>query len=198
MSYGCIHSTHAVMSWARNLQAGTYADGTSCISLLNYFEAMWKCIYVFPIVSWHWDTNIHVCSYPDDMLFMYIWLQHQILVIDIRCFILIKIMARHAMRGCSVCVVIEVYSYQHIDSWECMCVISTVHYNDVIMGAIAYQITSLTIVYLTVYSDADQRKHQSSASLAFMRGIHRRPVNSSHKWPVTRKMFPFDDVIMNY
>ena len=47
-----------------------------------------------------------------------------------------------------------------------------------------------------VYSDADQRKHQSSASLVFVRGIHRWPVNSPHKWPVTRKMFPFDDVIM--
>ena len=64
------------------------------------------------------------------------------------------------------------------------------------MGAMASQITSLTIVYSTVYSDADQRKEQSSASLAFVRGIHRGPVNSPHKWPVTRKMFPFDDVIM--
>ena len=63
------------------------------------------------------------------------------------------------------------------------------------MGAIASQITSLTIVS-TVYSDLDQRKHQSSASLAFVRGLHRRSVNSPHKWPVTRKMFPFDDVIM--
>ena len=71
------------------------------------------------------------------------------------------------------------------------------HYNGVIMGAKASQITSLTIVYSIVYSDADQRKHQSSASLAFVRGIHRWPVNSPHKWPVTRKMFPFDDVIMN-
>ena len=70
------------------------------------------------------------------------------------------------------------------------------HYNDVIMGAIASQITSLTIVSLTIYSDADKRKHQSSASPAFVRGIHRGPVNSPHKWPVTRKMFPFDDVIM--
>ena len=43
---------------------------------------------------------------------------------------------------------------------------------------------------------ADQRKHQSSASLAFVRGTHRRPVNSPHKMPVTRKIFPFDDVIM--
>ena len=43
---------------------------------------------------------------------------------------------------------------------------------------------------------ADQRKYQSSASLAFVRGIHRRPVNSQHKWPLTPKMFPFDDVIM--
>ena len=60
----------------------------------------------------------------------------------------------------------------------------------------ASQITSLTIIYSTVYSGADQRKHQSSASLAFVRGIHRGPVNSLHKGPVTRKMSPFDDVIM--
>ena len=70
------------------------------------------------------------------------------------------------------------------------------HYDDVIMSAIASQITSLTIVYSTDYPGADQSKHQSSASLAFVWGIHRGPVNSPHKWPVTRKMFPFDDVIM--
>ena len=70
------------------------------------------------------------------------------------------------------------------------------HYSDVIMGTVSSQITSLTIVYSTVYSDEDQRTHQSSASLAFVRGIHRGPVNSPHKWPVTRKIFPFDDIIM--
>ena len=75
---------------------------------------------------------------------------------------------------------------------------TSMHYCNVIMGTIVSQITSLTIVYSTVYSDADQRKHQSSASLAFVRGIHRGPVNSPHKWPVTRKMFPFDDVIRFY
>ena len=78
-----------------------------------------------------------------------------------------------------------VWSRQHI--W---------HYCDVIMGAMASQITSLTIVCSTVHSGADQRKHQSPASLAIVLGIHRSPVNSTHKWPVTRKMFPFDDVIM--
>ena len=71
------------------------------------------------------------------------------------------------------------------------------HYNDVTMSAIASQITSLTIVYPTVYSDAVQRKHQSSASLVFVRRLHRGPVNSPHKGPVTWKMFPFDDVIMD-
>ena len=60
------------------------------------------------------------------------------------------------------------------------------------MSLMASQITSLTIVY----SGADQRKHESPASLAFVWGIHRGPVNSPHKWPVTRKMLPFDDVIM--
>ena len=64
------------------------------------------------------------------------------------------------------------------------------------MGTIASQITSLTIVYSTVYSDEDQRKHQSSTSMAFVWGIYRVPVNSPYKWPVTRKMFSFDDVIM--
>ena len=43
---------------------------------------------------------------------------------------------------------------------------------------------------------ADQRKHQSSVSLAFVRGIHRGPMNSPHKGPVTRKLFPFDKIIM--
>ena len=63
-------------------------------------------------------------------------------------------------------------------------------------GAMASQITSLTTVYSTVHSGTDQRKHQSWASLAFMWGIHRSPVNSPHKWPATWKMFPFDDSIM--
>ena len=66
------------------------------------------------------------------------------------------------------------------------------HYNCVIMT----QITSLTIVYSTVYSGEDLRKHQSSASLAFVQGIHRWPVNCPRKGPVTRKGFPLDDVIM--
>ena len=51
---------------------------------------------------------------------------------------------------------------------------------------------------LNVYSGVDQRKHQRSTSLAFVRGINRWPVYSPHKEPVTRKMFPFDDAIMWY
>ena len=71
-----------------------------------------------------------------------------------------------------------------------------IHYSDIIMGAIASQFTSPTTVYSTVYSGGDQRKYQSSTPLAFVWGIHRWPVNSPHKRPVTRKMFPFDDVTM--
>ena len=74
--------------------------------------------------------------------------------------------------------------------------ISIPHYSGVIMSTMASQITSLEIVYSTVYSGADQRTHQSSASLAFVRGIHRWPVKSPHKGPVARKSFPFDDVII--
>ena len=65
------------------------------------------------------------------------------------------------------------------------------HQSDVTMVAMAYQITNLTIVYSSIYSGADQRKHQSSASQAFVRW----PMNSPHKGPVTRKMIPFNDVI---
>ena len=68
------------------------------------------------------------------------------------------------------------------------CHTGSIHYNDVIMGAMVSQITSLTIVYSTVYSKCRSKKEQSSASPAFVRGIHRWPVNSPHKGPVTRKM----------
>ena len=70
------------------------------------------------------------------------------------------------------------------------------HYGDVMMTAMASQITGVLIVCWTVCSGADHRKHQSSASLAVVRGIHRWLVDSPHKGPVTRKMFPFNDVIV--
>ena len=73
-------------------------------------------------------------------------------------------------------------------------VAETIHCNDVIMDAMASQITSASIVYSAVCSGADQRKW--SASLASVREIHRWPVNSPHKGSVTRIMFPFDDIIM--
>ena len=65
------------------------------------------------------------------------------------------------------------------------------------MSTMPSQITSLKIVDSSVYSGMDQRKHQSSASLAFVQGIHRLPVNSLHKGPVTQKMFPLDNIIMD-
>ena len=80
--------------------------------------------------------------------------------------------------------------------WNDFPIIRWFHYNDVIMTTMASQITSLTVVYSTVYSVADQRKHQSSASLAFVWGIHRDRWIPRTKRPVTRKKFLFDDVIM--
>ena len=70
------------------------------------------------------------------------------------------------------------------------------HYSDVIMSAMASETTGVAIVYSTVSSGADQWKHRSPASLSFVRGIHRWPVNSPYKRPVTLKMFLFDDVVM--
>ena len=108
--------------------------------------------------------------------------------------------------------------YSRADDFISNHIYNHIHYSGVMMGAMASQITSLTIVYSTVYSCADavasqitsititystvhsgtnHRKQQSSTSLAFVRGFHRWPVNFPHKWPVTRKMFPFDDVILH-
>ena len=70
------------------------------------------------------------------------------------------------------------------------------HYSHVIMGAMASQITRVSGVYSTVCTGVDQRKYQSSASLAFARGIHRWLVNSPNKGLVMWKMIPFDHVIM--
>ena len=70
------------------------------------------------------------------------------------------------------------------------------HYSEVIMSPVAPKITNLTIIYSTVYSGADHRKHQSSVSLGLAQRIHRWPVNSLHKGQATWKIFPFDDVIM--
>ena len=76
------------------------------------------------------------------------------------------------------------YWYVKRYSWVCQKAFK-LHYNDV------------TIVYSTGYSGAEQWKHQSSASLAFVGGIHRWQMNSTHIGTVTQAMFPFDDVIMS-
>ena len=77
-----------------------------------------------------------------------------------------------------VCLTPSLFSGLALLAMESVVCLQTTHssyeyYNDVMMGTIASQITSLTIVFSTVYSDADQRRHQSSASLSFVRGIHR-------------------------
>ena len=89
--------------------------------------------------------------------------------------------------------------WSNIDVDQSSCGISMIlrhHYSDVAMYSVVSQIAGVSIVCPIFYLGAGQRKHQSSVSLAFVKGIHRWPVNSPHKWPVTRKMLPFDDFIM--
>ena len=106
----------------------------------------------------------------------------------------------HTDRSMVYSVIASFYQWFMIDfhclmEWEVIIVLFL--YSDVIMSAMASQIIGVSIVCSIVCSGIDQRKHQSSASLAFVRGIHRWPVASPHKGPVTRKMFPFDDIIMH-
>ena len=65
--------------------------------------------------------------------------------------------------------------------WQSFVSGSMCSHTDVTMGAMAFQITSLTIVCSTVYSGANQRKYQSSTSLDFVRGIYQSPVNSPQR-----------------
>ena len=74
--------------------------------------------------------------------------------------------------------------------------ISIQHYSGIIISSMASQITGISVVYSTICSGAHKRKHQSSASLTFVKEIHRWPGTSPHKGPETRKMIPFDEVIM--
>ena len=85
------------------------------------------------------------------------------------------------------------------DGWTEMTmrnILSTLNQSDVITSEMASQIVGVSIVCSTVCSGADQMKHQRFASLAFVREIHLSPVDSPNKGTLTRKMFPFDDVIM--
>ena len=116
--------------------------------------------------------------------------------IYMRCFIFVYEIEIIPLRWMSIHVVINIWLTLYDEHTRAFLDSSKCSQRNVIMSAMASQITSLTIVYSTVNSGTDQRKHHSSASLAFVRGIHRSPVNSPHKGPVTLKMFPFDDVIM--
>ena len=102
---------------------------------------------------------------------------------------------------CGSCeIVLSYINTGHIMAWSLMApshklnqcgprLLTPYHYGDVIMTAMPSQITGVWIVYPAVCSGRDQRKHQSSISLAFVRGIHRWMVDSPHKRPVMWKMF---------
>ena len=81
--------------------------------------------------------------------------------------------------------------------WPVNATLQSNDYSDVIISAMASQFIGVSVVFSAICSSADQSKHQSSAPMAFVGGIHGWPVDSPLKWPVTRKMFPFDDLIMN-
>ena len=103
----------------------------------------------------------------------------------------LKIYAVHPKNCAHCCILYQFYSYL---------LVSSLHNSDVMMSAMVSQITCVSIVCSTVCPGVDQRKLQSSASLAFVRAIHRWTMDYPHKrdkGPVTREMFLFDGVIMD-
>ena len=140
----------------------------------------------------HWSKAVNECSFNSLAYCGALWRQRTrsplVKVLNLNhCWFVITQALWHVHKQCS--------RYDNawiIHNWFSLPYLT--RYNDVIMSTMASQVTSLTIVYSTVYSATDERKYQSSVSL--VRGIHWWPVNSPHKGPVTRKTFPFDDVIM--
>ena len=126
--------------------------GSSC----PYARLRWTCLYSFAIV-----TSSHMARYSPSKT-------HQLEAGGIDWW-----SGPPWLLGPNSSQFLQWYSLTHM--WD---IFLGTHYNDVIMSARVSQITSFTIVFSTVYSGADQRKHQSSASLAFTRGIHRWPVYS--------------------
>ena len=144
---------------------------------------------------WHnWIHFIKRCSYFDSN-FTAVWSQTVQLTIGQNLLKWLMDRCQPGHRLLSKPMMIELITETDTNTWFNLVQMMD-GYSDVIMSSIASQITGVSIVYLTVCSGADQRKHQSAASLASVRGIHRWPVTSPHKGPVTRKMFPFDDVIV--
>ena len=147
-------------------------------TLYRHFKSIWLKVDIFLIVTY--QVNVQYVKLIWPLYFMFAWYSF---------FTDILILKTNWLSWIPQSLFVIMTS--HIASHNA----DAFHYGDVIMGAMTSQITSLTIVYSTVYSGADQRKHPSSASLAIVRGIHWGPMNSPHKWPVTPKMFPFDDII---
>ena len=141
--------------------------------LLMNFSEIWIKIHNF-----HWRKCIWKCMY-DGVLFC----RPQCVIIT--CSVRYRTILEDALKNMKVFLL-------------CIVLLWFFYYSDVIMTTTVSEIIGVSIVYSTICSGADQRKHQSSAWLAFVRGIHWWPVNSPHKVPVTRKMFLFDDVIIYY
>ena len=148
----------------------------SCHHWLRY----WLVIILVPTIAWTNDDILSIGTLETNLC--EIILQIQIVCVVIICW---KMLSAKQWPFCSG---LDVLTHNKK--------VTNLVFSQGIMGTMMSQITSLTIVYSTVYSGADQRKHQRSASVAFARGFHRWPVNSPHKGPAMRKIFPFDDFIM--
>ena len=137
-------------------------------SVVAIYKRLWNNFYyegkLTPMHYWH-DVGYHLHMYfPQNNHSIACLCTHIVYAIFSNWHLDLPV--RHTRRCPAVNAIINNYSW---------------HYNDVIIGVMASQITSLTSVYSTVYSGAYQSKHQSSASLAFVLwGIHRGPVNSRH------------------
>ena len=176
-------------------QKVSQSDNELILYMLYFTETTWKYIYIV----YHFSTRVIIQGVEFFFKETESTCGHIHLVIHM-CVFIIVCFIYFLSYYCHVCMCYVVSNRVTVSSTQ-VSIFLLMHYimflyNDVIMSTIVSKITGVSIVCTTFGSGADQRKHQSSASLAFAWGIHHWPVNSPHKRPVTRKIFPFDDVIM--
>ena len=198
-SSGCGHNpwTALFFNSASHCLLSNWPSGVSnCIDDSPIFHHIhFLTCYTFTRI-WLWIKSLMLTGCIPILKIILVWLDKFTFMSIMRliCFLFHHQMWLHSLAFTSTDV--KDTSFTLFDQYDINRMAILWHYNDVIMRTMASQITIVSVGYSTIYSGTKQRKHQSSASLAFVKGIHRWPVNSPHKWPVTRKMFPFDDAIM--
>ena len=164
---------------------------SSC--LLSHAHLFWPCLY-WQVLS-PLTRSVRLCNMKIYKCPIHSSLLTSIAHVAIECLSVVRILSANTSQN-DYFTKINIETGMGLQARACTLNHKPTHYCVVIMNAMASQITGVSIVYSTVCADADPKNIKPPRYWPFVRGIHRWPVDSPHKGPVTWKLFPLDDVIM--